>query len=243
MMIRLLIGSLFVGLVCGAVATTAKPLTIFAAASLQGPLDTIAETWGAETRISYAGSGTLARQISLGAPADVAILANPQWMDWLAQKGLLHSPVRDITSNRLVVIGPIGAEPLEGDIGTALAIRLGTSARLAMGQHRSVPAGIYAAAWLKKIGAWSNLRTRLAETDSVRTALALVTRAEVPLGIVYASDAQTSKAVKVVFDVPPTAHPPIRYPAAAITEEGRAFVDHLITQSALFVAAGFVALP
>jgi len=227
---------------CAAAAAASEPVRIFAAASLQGPLDTVARDWGHPTSISYAGSGTIARQISLGAPADVVILANPDWMAWLQEKGVVTDASRELISNRLVLIGPREAMPLLDPDAAALLVRL-AGARLAMGQHASVPAGIYARAWLEHIDAWQALHPHLAETDNVRAALALVARGEVPLGIVYGSDAIAEPDVTLLWTVPQDQHPPIRYPAASITPEGAAFLDFLMTRTDAFLAAGFAALP
>ncbi|CAN0024115.1 unnamed protein product [Chrysoparadoxa australica] len=234
--------ALVVAVVVATTGARAEPLRIFAAASLQGPLDAVAASWARDTRISYGGSGTLARQISLGAPADVVILANSAWMEWLLDQGHVAGPATDLLSNRLVVIGPSGAPPLPDPKAGDLLARL-DGGRLAMGQHTSVPAGIYAQAWLDEIGAWEALRPHLAETDNVRAALVLVARCEMPLGIVYASDAVNSDAVSVLWTVPEGLHPQIRYPAAALTTAGAEFLAHMATQTAVFEAAGLTALP
>lgn len=220
----------------------ADPLSIFAAASLQGPLDQVAAEHDPDSTISYGGSGTLARQISLGAPADVVLLANETWAQWLYEDGHVASEPRALLSNRLVVIAPMGGPSFDAMDADTLRRALG-SGRLAMGQHMSVPAGIYAAAWLTRIGAWEALRAHLAETENVRAALALVARGEAPLGIVYASDAQASADVSVVWPVPSDQHPHILYHGLALTPAGSAFLDHLATRIAPFEAAGFVANP
>lgn len=229
-------------LACAAAMTIspvlAGPVHVFAAASLQGPLDAVSAAWAGEVVISYGGSGTIARQVSQGAPADVVILANSAWSDWLVTGGHVHAKPRALLSNRLVVIGPTGAAPLPDATPQTLLAQL-DGGRLAMGQHMSVPAGIYAHAWLTRIDAWDDVSPQLAETENVRAALALVARGEVPLGIVYASDAAASDRVSVLWDVPPDSHPPIVYPGLALTPEGAVFLDHLATQTDVFVAAGF----
>ncbi|MEM6757895.1 MAG: molybdate ABC transporter substrate-binding protein [Pseudomonadota bacterium] len=223
-------------------ASTARPITIFAAASLQGPLDKVVAAWGGAARVSYAGSGTIARQISLGAPADVVMLASPQWMTWLAERDLLATAPQSIVSGTLVLVGPDAAPDLNAADADALLARLGDG-RLAMGHHAAVPAGTYAAEWLQAIDAWTTVRPHLAETENVRAALALVARGEAPLGIVYASDAQAEPAVRVLYKIPAELHKTISYPAAAVTENGSGFVEFLTTQSEVFEAAGFRALP
>ncbi len=220
----------------------AGPLSIFAAASLQGPLDTVAADYDGASTISYGGSGTMARQVSLGAPADVVILANETWANWLFDQGHAPTQPRPLLSNELVLVTPLGGPTFDSMDATTLRDALG-SGRLAMGQHISVPAGIYASAWLKTINAWDTLRPHLAETENVRAALALVARGEAPVGIVYASDAQASAKVAVAWAIPAHQHPQILYHGLALTQEGDAFLDHLITRIALFEAAGFTALP
>lgn len=221
-----------------ATAGMAEPTRVFAAASLQGPLDDIAEAWADDVVVSYGGSGAIARQVSQGAPADVVILANTAWSDWLADNGHAPHGAHGLLSNTLVVIAPAGARPLPDTHPDTILARL-DNGRLAMGQHQSVPAGIYAQAWLTTIGAWDILRAHLAETENVRAALALVARGETPLGIVYASDAAATEAVSVVYEIPAGAHPPILYPGLALTSAGAAFLDHVAAHADSFVAAGF----
>ncbi|MEX0364464.1 MAG: molybdate ABC transporter substrate-binding protein, partial [Ruegeria sp.] len=230
--------SLAVAGAMAALVAAAEPVTVFAAASLQGPLEQAAATWDGDVIISYGGSGAMARQISQGAPADVVLLANPDWTSWLIDKGHAPGPTSPLLSNTLVVIGTEGAQPMTEVSSETLLARL-AGGRLAMGQHLSVPAGIYAKAWLDRIGAWDDLRAHLAETENVRAALALVARNETPLGIVYASDAAATDAVSVVYRVPGDAHPPILYPGLALSSVGRRFLDHLDAERHLFVAAGF----
>lgn len=214
-------------------------LNIFAAASLRGALEDIAEDFATSLSISYAGSGTIARQISAGAPADVVILASPAWMAWLVENSNLpESAVQNVARNALVLIAAPGT--LETITEQSLSEFLGVG-RLAMGQRDAVPAGSYARQWLMSVGVWESVSTRLAETDNVRAALALVARGQAPLGIVYASDALADPSVKPVYLIPSDSHDPIRYPAAALTAQGQAFLDHLLTPraAALFESHGF----
>lgn len=208
----------------------AEAITVFAAASLKDALESIAKAEGVEVRFSFAGSGTLARQVAAGAPADVVVLAHPDWMDWLETKTELTDR-RDIAGNRLVLIGTPEMTPLSAVSAQTLLDLLGDG-RLALGQTDSVPVGLYAKAWLTEIGAWEALRPRLAETDSVRAALVLVTRGESPLGIVYRSDLVAAPDITELFLIPSKAHAPIRYPAAALTAKGVAFTKSLSSPAA-----------
>jgi len=213
--------------------------TVFAAASMRGALDEIAALSTTPITLSYAGSGTIARQVSIGAPADIVILAHPRWMDWLETRGAgLAGSRRDIANNSLVLIGTNGAVPLTTP--TEIPQRL-DQGHLAMGQRDSVPAGIYAQSWLKTAGLWDRVMEQLAEVENVRHALALVARGETPLGVVYHSDARAEPRIDVVYNIPETTHDPITYPAAAITEDGRAFLILLSSPEAkeIFKNKGF----
>lgn len=219
-MLRTLLSAL---LMCAlaAPATAQERVVVFAAASLSGPLQEIAGDTGVV--FSFAGSGAIARQLAQGAPADLVILANDVWMQWLVDAGVVDADaVHVIAGNQLVVIGPAGSKAL--DRPTDLVQLLGNR-RLAMGQRDGVPAGSYARQWLRKTGIWQALSSRLAETDNVRAALALVARGETPFGIVYASDARAEPAVTMVYAIPPESHDAVHYPAVALSDAGRAFLD------------------
>lgn len=200
----------------------AETVTVFAAASLKNALDDIGGAFerasGHDVTIAFAGSSTLARQIQQGAPADIFISANPAWMDILARDGLIVAETRfDLTGNRLALIAYDAAlAPFEIGPDMDLADRLG-SGRLAMALVNAVPAGIYGKAALTALGQWAAIAPKLAQTDNVRAALALVATGEAPFGIVYATDAAASNGgVAVVGLFPTESHPPIVYPAAAI---------------------------
>ena len=217
------------------------PLTVFAAASLRGALEEIAEAFPAPLVVAYGGSGTMARQVAAGAPADVVLLANTDWMDWLSDQGISTAEQAHIVArNHLVLIAPRGTAALSQPAD--LPVRLGRMGRLAMGQRDAVPAGSYAREWLTHEGLWESLQSQLAETDNVRAALALVARGDTPFGVVYASDAHAEDDVQIVYEVPADTHAPITYPAAALTPEGTALVDFLITQKAqtIFEDHGFL---
>ncbi|MFC3614505.1 molybdate ABC transporter substrate-binding protein [Lutimaribacter marinistellae] len=230
----------------------ADDLTVFAAASLRNALAEAAASFTAETgtnvTVSAAGSSTLARQIEMGAPADVFVSANPGWMDRLEERGrLVAGTRRDLLGNRLVLIGN-GASPSSLGPDLDLAAALGSDGRLAMALVDAVPAGIYGKAALTRLGQWENVSARVAQTDNVRAALALVAVGAAPLGIVYATDAQAEPRVSVLYRFAEDMHPPIIYPAAAIAganeDRARAFLDHLHGDAAraVFLEHGFAPL-
>jgi molybdate transport system substrate-binding protein len=236
-----LITALFVALaaITSPLRADTAPVTIFAAASLRGALDTLAQSFDAKVQLSYGGSGTMARQVAQGAPADAVILANATWMDWLETHAKMQPGSRQvIATNALVLIAPAGGPAT----GAGLAVLLGKDGRLAMGQRDAVPAGIYAREWLQSTGQWDAIKNRLAETDNVRAALALVARGQSPVGVVYASDAMTDPDVQVLAQIPADTHSAIVYPAAAFTPAGAAFLNHLTTPAsqAIFATHGFI---
>ena len=210
------------GLLSNASATArAETVTVFAAASLKNALEEIAAGFtagtGVDVRFSFAGSSALARQIEQGAPAHVFISANSDWMDQLERGGLLVARSRfDLATNRLVLVSGDGAgDPVEITPGFDLAGRLGNG-RLAMGLIDAVPAGIYGKAALDHLALWEGVRGQVAQSDNVRSALALVALGAAPLGIVYETDAVIEPRVHVVGVFPKDSHPPILYPAARI---------------------------
>lgn len=206
---------------CGVAMVRAEEILVFAAASLRESLEAATMSWETRTDnravISFAGSSVLARQIQAGAPADLFISANAAWVDVLERDGLLVSESRvDLLGNTLVVIAHDPTEPpLDFDVASDLADRLGQD-RLAMALTNAVPAGIYGKAALGSLGWWNGIADHVAETDSVRAALALVATGEAPFGIVYATDALAEPRVSVIGVFPRETHPPIVYPAAAI---------------------------
>lgn len=201
-------------LVLGFVITLSAPMAraevlIFAAASLKEPLDEIAARFD-DVIVSYGGSGTLARQVSFGAPADIVLLANTDWMEVLvAGAHVRPDTMVDFASNRLVLIGPRGAARVVLEPGA-----LPKGGRIAVGLTEAVPAGIYAKAALQSLGLWDDVSDRLAEVDNVRAGLALVARGQAPLGIVYRTDTRISDAVVEIAVFPADSHPAIRYQGA-----------------------------
>jgi molybdate transport system substrate-binding protein len=229
-----------------------QPLVVFAAASLKGSLDTAKALYeaagGAPVTVSYAGSSALAKQIESGAPADVFISADLDWMRYLADKNLVRADTeRRLLGNRIVLIAPKdGAEPVEIGPGFPLAASLGDG-RLVL-CDLAVPCGKYGKAALETLGVWGSVEGRIAFAENVRAALAFVSRGEAPYGIVYATDAAADPAVAVVGTFPEDSHPPIVYPVAVTAESkhpaAAAFVDFLASAKAgaAFEKAGFTVL-
>ncbi|KIT14419.1 molybdate ABC transporter substrate-binding protein [Jannaschia aquimarina] len=215
----------------------AEPLRVFAAASLKPVLDEVAS--GA--RLTYAGSGTIARQVAAGAPCDAVILAATDWMDWLSGTGTVTA-IRPVARNALVLAGSEGSGPVRLH-APDLIERLGPGGRVAMGDPMSVPAGRYAQRALETLGLWTALQPRMILAENVRAALAYVARGDVAAGIVYASDA-TAPGIAVMAAFPPSSHAPIIYPGAVTRDapaKAATFLDALAASPAL-TAHGFQAV-
>ena len=240
-----------------AVIATAVPasaaervLTVFAAASLTNVLQDAGDAYTAQTklplRFSFAASSALARQIESGAPADVFVSADQEWMDYLQSRNLTQPATRaSLVSNALVLIAPSDSRvALKIAPGFALAAALGREGRLATGDPASVPVGRYARAALTTLGVWASVEKQLIAADNVRTALNFVARGEAPLGIVYATDALAEPKVRVIDRFPASTHEPIRYPVAATATAGSdaagflAFLQGPVAR-AIFQRAGF----
>lgn len=198
-----------------AFAARAESLLVFAASSLRGPLDEAARAYesagGTRVRIAYAASPALARQLDAGAPAQLFISADPQWMRHVESRGLLAGESIALLTNALVLVAPQARAPaLRIAPGFALAAALGDG-RLALADPKAVPAGRHARSALEALGVWKEVEARLAPAHNVRAALALVARGEAPLGIVYRTDALAEPAVRIVDTFPATSHGPIVY--------------------------------
>lgn len=230
-------------------AGSAPPL-VFAAASLKTALEAVAARWKAETGksvvFSFAASGALARQLEQGAPADVFITADAEWMDHVAALQLIRPGSRvAFLGNRLVLIAPADSKvEVTLAAGLDLAAVLGDG-RLAIGHPQTVAAGRYGKEALTALGAWPGVVARLAQTDSVRAALALVARGEASLGVVFATDAAADPGVRVVATFPAGSHAPIVYPMAEVATstnpDAAAFLAYLAGPAAraVFTAQGF----
>ena len=224
--------------------SAAEQVLVFAAASLTNAMGDITRGYepqaGDKVSLSFASSSTLAKQIENGAPANVFISADLEWMDYLEKLKLIVPGSRaDLLGNRLVLIAPKDSDAtvaLTPGVNLAAFLKSGL---LATGDPDHVPVGKYAKVALEKLGAWEAVSGRIARADSVRAALALVERGEAPLGIVYATDAAVAPKVRVVAVFPEDLHPPVVYPAALV--QGRAtpaaarFIDYLKTDAAKIV--------
>jgi len=231
-------------------AAQQKPVLVFAAASLRNALDDVAAQYTKETgkqvRASYAASSALAKQIEAGAPADLFISADLDWMNYLAKKSLIKPATRrNLLGNELVLVEP-------KDSGVKVSIKPGfplvkllAGGKLAMADTSAVPAGKYGKAALEKLGVWTSVESDIAQAENVRAALLLVARKEAPLGVVYRTDAAAEPNVKITAAFPAGSYPPIIYPIAILAgssnADAAAFLAYVESAKArpLFVKQGF----
>lgn len=230
-----------------------RDVVILAAASLKNALDEASAAWskatGKATRISYAASSALAKQIEAGIPADLFISADIPWVDYVAERKLIKPASRfDFLGNEIVLIA--GKESkIDLTIAKDFPLRAALGdGRLAMANIDAVPAGKYGKASLESLGVWASVADRVAQAENVRMALVLVSRGEAPLGVVYRTDATADPNVKILGAFPAGSHPPIVYPAALLATstnpDAEAFVAYLKSPAArpFFEKQGFTVL-
>ena len=210
---------------------SAADVRVFAAVSLSEAVEEIARGYTRDRIVVHLGaSSLLARQIQQGAPADLFLSADERWMNELARQGRIAKRV-SVLSNTLVVVG----------------VPLSRARSVALAEPSSVPAGVYARAWLQKIGMWERIAPKVIPTENVRAALAAVDAGNVEAAIVYKTDARMARRARVVFQVPRAHGPPISYPFALLRDAqnrdaATRFLRHLQSPAALrtFAKHGFL---
>ncbi|MGH8017348.1 MAG: molybdate ABC transporter substrate-binding protein [Opitutaceae bacterium] len=231
-----------------ALTAASAEITVYAAASLSDAMEEIAQAYEARSsdsvRFNFGASSMLARQIREGAPADIFFSADEAKMDNLASAGLIAADTRrSLLSNSLVIVVGIEDSPpiaAPADLAKA-AVR-----RIALAETQSVPAGIYARAYLEKLGLWERVAQKVVPLQNVRAALAAVESGNADAGIVYKTDALISEKVGIVFEVPISDGPAISYPAAVLKDSKQAeaagrFIKFLVSPAAgsIFTKHGF----
>jgi molybdate transport system substrate-binding protein len=228
-----------------------EQITVFAAASLKNALDdtntAFTKATDVKVTVSYAASSALAKQIEQGAPADIFISADLQWMDYVGERKLIKPDTRvNLLGNKLVLIAPADSKIANVNITQGFDIaKLAGAGRIAVADVNAVPAGRYAKAALEKLGAWAAAEPKLAQAENVRATLAFVARDETPIGIVYETDAKVEPKVKVVGAFPDSSYPPVTYPVAATAAMAKQsvsqYLDFLRTPAAkaIFEKYGF----
>jgi molybdate transport system substrate-binding protein len=224
-----------------------RVLVVSAAASLADVMRELTTKYrdeaGVELRVNTGGSNTLARQIVEGARVDVFLSADAAQMDVVEKAGrLLPGSRSDFVANALVVIvssdTPAPVSRVDDLAGAGVR-------RIAMGNPASVPAGVYGRRWLETSGLWPRVSPKVVPLPTVRAALAAVQEGRADAGIVYATDARTTSAVRVALVAPDGEAPAVVYPAAVIRGSREEPAARLLawlrgaTAMRVFTAAGF----
>ncbi|WP_237486197.1 molybdate ABC transporter substrate-binding protein [Vibrio hippocampi] len=222
----------------------AETVNVYAASSMTNAVEALGQTFAEQTGFKvvnvFAGSSAMARQIAHGAPADVFISANQQWVDYLVSQsevsdlGVTPDRVYPLVSNQLVLITNNRNPPLtDFDLTSPESWqRLLANQRIALGNVSSVPVGLYSQQALQALGVWQTIQPRTAQMNNVRQVLALVERNEVPVAIVYYTDAIASKKVRIIKSISPDSHAEIVYPMAMIkeTNASRRYREFVLSQ-------------
>lgn len=232
-------------------ALQAADITIFAAASLTDALKQVGAGYERDSNdkvvFNFAASGTLARQIEAGAPADIFLSADEARMNDVEKQGLLVNGSRnDLLGNALVIVTTLDsmAMPSPTELTNAEV------ERLAIGDPRIVPAGTYAKTYLEKTGLWPALKKKIIPCANVRAVLAAVESGNVDAGFVYKTDAAISRKVKISYEVPLKDGPKITYPVALVKDAPQPkaavqFMTYLHSKAAakIFEQFGFIVRP
>ncbi|MBN9045771.1 MAG: molybdate ABC transporter substrate-binding protein [Rhizobiales bacterium] len=226
---------------CAATAAqAAEKVTVFAAASMKDVIEQAAKEFkakdGTEVVASFASSSVLAKQIEQGAPAQIFISADLDWMDYAQKAGTIDAATRKVIAGNALVIATQKGTP-KGDAKTLL-----TAGRFSMGDPSNVPAGKYAKAALEKLDLWKTVQKNAVFAENVRVALQYVSRGEVKAGIVYASDRIAAPDLIEAYRFPASSHEPILYPAALVqkneTPAAKAFLAFLESDAGQKIIAG-----
>jgi molybdate transport system substrate-binding protein len=219
-------------------------LTVSVAASLQTVMtDIVASYSPARIDLNFGASGALAQQIARGAPVDVFFSASSKSMDELArQRLIIRDTRRDLVRNEIVLVAASTSHVDSFDALARPEVKL-----VALGEPETVPAGEYGRQTLVSLRLWDRIKPKLVLAKDVRQVLAYVATGNAEAGIVYATDARTSRQVRVVAEAPPQSHDPILYPVAVLAAThaavaARAFTAYLAGPEAraLFESRGFV---
>ncbi len=213
---------------------TSSQVVVFAAASTTDVMQTLADYYTEETGIPVvlnpASSGTLAKQLSQGAEADIFISASKKWMTYAVDEGLVESS-GPFAANRIVLIAPSDSDASAAEIGPDYDFLSSFEGRLSMGDPAHVPAGAYAKEALDYYGWYEGLEERILPAANVRAALSVVELDETERGIVYRTDALKTDKVKILGTFPMESHTPVSYFSALLkgaSEEGAGFYDFIV---------------
>lgn len=212
-------------------------LTIFAAASLTDVLPDLELAWRQETgfpqaQISFAASAVLARQIQAGAPVDVFLSANRQWVDHLTTSGEMATYAQPVVHNSIVLAAPCSNQRI--DLHASQLESFLASNRFAMADPAVAPLGAYAKSYLERTGIWPLIRKNATYAGNARLSLLLIERGGLP-GFVYGSDAHASQNTCILLDLPISPKERVTYYSVADSsnQTATAFAQWLQSENAM----------
>lgn len=193
-------------------------LTVFAAASLTESFTRLGRDFeaarpGTRVDFSFAGSSTLATQITQGAPADVFASADRATMTTVTGAGLGGGSPVAFARNRLVI-----AVPASNPRGIRSLVDLAAEDVTVALCARQVPCGQAAR---RALAAARVDLTPVTEERDVRAALAKVTLGEVDAALVYRTDVPASSGAVRGVDFPESARVVNDYVAVALRDGAR----------------------
>ena len=231
----------------GSPASGGTTVTVFAAASMKATFTTLGrsfETTHAGTRVAFnfAGSQTLAAQITQGAAADVFASADEASMAIVTGAGLNSGVSRRYATNRLSI-----AVPPDNPAGIAAFADLAKPGLKLVICAAPVPCG---AATLKLQTATGVTLTPVSEEQSVTDVLAKVEAGEADAGLVYSTDviAAGEKVRGIAFSEAARAinsNSIVALKASSQAAPGQQFVDLVLSADGqkVLAEAGFGAAP
>ena len=199
---------------------------------------------GVKVTPTYASSGDLQTQIENGLETDVFMSAANKQMDALVEEGIIDNDTNlQFLENKVVLILPADSDSNMSSFDDLKDVK----GNIAIGDPESVPAGQYAQQVLNNTGIWDDVESKLSLGTDVTAVLNQVAQGSAECGIVYATDANSTKDVKVICEAPEDAlDTPVIYPIAALknstdSNATSAFIDFLQSQEAkdVFVDYGF----
>ncbi|MEM8980041.1 MAG: molybdate ABC transporter substrate-binding protein [Pseudomonadota bacterium] len=238
-----LLVSAFSMFVSSATVAKSETLLVFAASSLRPVLEALKGRAvfdaNVEILVSYGSSSQLARQIQLGAPADLFLSADTRWAELLQEK--LAGDAVNFATNALYVVTSHSDHELQDQFPFDLL----ADERVVVGRTRSVPVGIYAKEALQSLGVWQGVSKNLLETHSAQASVAVLTARQARFGIVYSSDLAVNPSLQPLFAFPEDAHRSIDYTALPLVHDDpktQSFIDKLTSETAgdVFLSLGFL---
>lgn len=231
----------------------AEKILVYAAASTSNAITEIIKRYNQQNseikvKVSFASSSTLAKQIEAGAPAHLYISANPKWMDYLQEQALIINNSRsNLLSNKIVMVAPFG-KGFKVELKRDYHLSEKLKGKLCLGDPSHVPVGIYAKQALVSLDWWNTVKKNVVGTKDVRAALTFIERGECAAGIIYSTDAKSSKKIEVLSEFPADSHSPIVYPVAVLVsapDSVHDFLDFLNSSQAktIFEKYGFSTSP